>query len=235
MAYTAITPTGDRPFQLEICREYLERQTIPPSQWIIVDDGHIPSNVPQWATYIRRERKRTDYQHTLKLNVLEALKHVTSTHVLVFEDDDWYHQTHAEIVLRGLETADLAAQSQLYYYHVPSQRWTRTPPNYHFAFCQLGWIHEKVSPIVIETCLRYPNSSNLDGEMWRNNYTRNRLPAEPPHTVGLKGLCGRRGISHWHNAKIPRGRQDRDYNLLKKLIGERDFERYLDCRNWRQY
>jgi hypothetical protein len=36
---TAITPTGDRMHQFNICYELMMRQTLKPDRWIIVDDG----------------------------------------------------------------------------------------------------------------------------------------------------------------------------------------------------
>ena len=67
-----ITPTGDRPAILRILKECLERQTIKPRAWVVVDDGVVGSldvikDYPS-LIYIRRDKLGTG--HTLKENML---------------------------------------------------------------------------------------------------------------------------------------------------------------------
>lgn len=42
MTVTVITPTGDRHAAFNRCVQWVTSQTVPVTQWIIVDDGEIP-------------------------------------------------------------------------------------------------------------------------------------------------------------------------------------------------
>jgi len=88
--FTAITLTGDRHLPFRLCYRWMLRQTILPSQWIVIDDGQSPLRWSEYAgsDYHRREPRHSDPDHTIKLNMLEALKHIKYDNVLIFEDDD---------------------------------------------------------------------------------------------------------------------------------------------------
>jgi hypothetical protein len=114
---TAITCTGDRPEAFELCKTWLQRQTIPVKQWIIIDDGEVPlKEIPADSTYIRREAKPTDPKHTLCLNLLEGLEVINQPNICIFEDDDWYHPTYIETMMKWLQSYDMVGVGSLVFY-----------------------------------------------------------------------------------------------------------------------
>ena len=89
--YTIITPTGDRPITFALCCQYVQRQTVPPTEWIVVDDGKEPMSVPSlpWIKYVRRQNREFP-KHSLTKQMVKALQYVTTDRVVIIEDDDWY-------------------------------------------------------------------------------------------------------------------------------------------------
>ena len=51
--FTIITPTGDRPDAFELCCKYVQRQTIKPVEWIVIDDGETPTTMPDNCNYLK--------------------------------------------------------------------------------------------------------------------------------------------------------------------------------------
>jgi len=114
---TAITCTGDRPEAFKLCKKWLQRQTVPVKQWIIIDDGKVPlKEIPAESTYIRRESKSTDPKHTLCLNFLEGLEVINQPNICIFEDDDWYHSTYIETMMKWLQSYDMVGVGSLVFY-----------------------------------------------------------------------------------------------------------------------
>lgn len=118
--FSIVTTTRDRPEAIKLCKKYVERQTIQPKEWLIVDDGDsiIQHLVPN-AHYIRREPQENDPAHTAKVNILKALEHIQTGIYVAFEDDDWYAPTYCETILSWLAQGfDLVGEGKAIYYHV---------------------------------------------------------------------------------------------------------------------
>ncbi len=115
----AITCTGDRPEQFAICLELMKKQTLKPDKWLIVDDGNTPLNpekLPDYAEYIRREPQKKDPEHTLALNLKQAVKDLSFKDKVVFiEDDDYYPSDWIERCVNALLAVDLAGCDSRYY------------------------------------------------------------------------------------------------------------------------
>lgn len=228
MNYTAITPTGDRHFQMSLCEEYISRQTIPPSQWIVVDDGNDPMTPTDNMDYIRRNRQRGDHIHTLKLNMLEALDRIENEICIIFEDDDWYHPEYAEFVLNNFGNHNMVGQGKTWYYNVVSKTYFRHRNVAHASWCQTSFRTEIIVPHIKRICRAIPKTASLDLEIWRDRHVPGKyvLPSDPPYTIGIKGIRqGRPGQSVWHRP-LRRGHgADKDGKLLYELIGD-DAKRY---------
>jgi len=221
--FTVITPTGDRHHCLKLCRFFLGRQTILPKEWIIIDDGQKPINwqYQRKAKYVRREPKVNDPDHTLRMNLFEAFKHITTDKIIIMEDDDWYARDHCEMLFNALDDYDLCGQGFTYYYNIPHQSFRRMNNNKHASFCQTAFT-SKVIPILRQLCNR-GQSPFLDIELWQHfDGSKKILPANPATCIGMKGMPGRPGQTTGH--KNPIGFiDDSNGEILNQLVGSDDF------------
>lgn len=196
--YTIITPTGDRSEVMRLCRKYVLNQTVLPRQWIIVDDGKKPmkDDLYRGATYVRREPQPFDPSHTLKVNMIEGLKYVNQPHVLIFEDDDWYHPEYAEYCLSHCGDAQLFGTGYTYYYHYGSRKYKKLVHTDRASWCTTGFKSD-IIPQVIDACNREKGFC-VDLTTWKLNVKKKAYTPSRVLQIGLKGLVGRPGQTSGH-------------------------------------
>ncbi|AXQ96024.1 DUF616 domain-containing protein (plasmid) [Cereibacter azotoformans] len=226
--YSIITPTGDRGAAFNRCIQMVATQTVLPREWIIVDDGLVPlteqMRLPDWATYIRRERRSDDPPHTLSVNVPAALEHVTGDRVLIVEDDDWYSPLYAEYLLPHLEQHDLVGLNTIRYYHLIEATWKHGKPPRHTAFAQSAFTRGPAWDHLLEVC-RMNNAEIrekgvLDRYWWQSFEGNKRLLQDHPCLhLGLKGGFGRPGLAEGHKRTDPDYRGDSERRYLPQNIG----------------
>lgn len=228
--YTIITPTGDRPETFKLCYRYVLRQSVQPSNWIVIDDGETPTPMPDisFLTYVRRTKKPTDPQHTLPCQVLEALNYVKTNNVLIFEDDDWYNSDYAETYLNWFNRPEkpiLIGQGNGIYYHIPDSKYLLIKNTNRASLCQTGFTN-KAFDLVKEKCHSCISTKTafLDIKLWKSPINKYLNLEESIHCVGMKGLKGRLGFSKAHkntNGLI----LDVNHSKLKELI-KTDYSMY---------
>lgn len=230
---TAITPTGDRPLALLMCQQWMERQTMPPDQWIVVDDGKEPYR-PGVCGYIRRRPQPDDPKHTLNINMLEALRHVKGDKIIIIEDDEYYAPGYIEEMSRRLDTYALVGIGWSKYYHLPSRGYARHANIAHASWAQTAFRAEMI-PLVAGT-VGQVNQDYMDVRVWRacgggivagrdkTGWCRavgDRAcvfdDGDTPLYVGMKGLLGRPGIGIGHRAQTYKT-FDTDGSILKSWI-----------------
>jgi len=226
--YTVVTPTGDRPAFFNRCMHMVATQTVPPAQWVVVDDGQVPLDaqmvLPDWITYVRRTRAPDDPPHTLPVNMLAALDHIAHDRVLVMEDDDWYAPQYAHYMLPHLDHADLIGLNQIRYYHLQAGLWkTATPPR-HTAFAQCGfrrghaWDH--LAAVCCSNFTEIREKGVIDRHWWHTFEGKSRLiDPHPCLHLGIKGAFGRAGLAHGHGAAEVDYIPDPDHAYLRQCIG----------------
>jgi glycosyltransferase involved in cell wall biosynthesis len=227
--FTVITPTGDRPEAFSLCIKYLLRQTCQPKEWIIVDDGKSPMLPPldiPYVHYIRRERQAGEPAHTLRPQMVEALKYVSTDKVIIMEDDDWYDPEYCETLVAVLDKAVLAGQGEGVYYHIPNRSYFLCKNKDRASRCQTSF-RSSFIPTVLRVC-QSSSSPFLDLNVWTVKNTSKLLLTDfRPLCVGMKGLPGRRGLTMgWTRPNS--FKPDLNGSVLKGYIGE-DIENY---RRW---
>lgn len=226
--YTVVTPTGDRPAFFNRCMHMVTTQTLPPRQWVVVDDGQIPlsdqMHIPDWITYTHRPRHPMDPPHTLSVNMLAALEHINQDCVLVMEDDDWYAPLYAEFMLPHLDSADLVGLNKIRYYHLQASMWkTGTPPR-HTAFAQSafrrGHAWDHLAAVCQTNFTEIREKGVLDRHWWHTFEGKKHLIEEHPCLhVGFKGVFGRPGLADGHRRSEPDYIPDPDHSYLQQCIG----------------
>ena len=236
---TVVTPTGDRPYPFSLCCEYMQRQTMRPHQWIIMDDGnetmdllnerfHALQQLQKITNvqHISRKRGKKEKGHSLRHQIVAALRYVEHEYVIFVEDDDWYHPRYLEEMLMmgsGKGEPLLFGQGVGAYYHIP------TRSHYHYSnrdrasLCQTGF-HFSIRDLVQDACLD-SMTPFVDMRLWRRVRSKFLSFEKPLLCVGMKGLPGRPGTTMgWKRPDV----FDADPNCyeLMKLITREDVERY---------
>lgn len=229
--FAIITPTGDRISAFNRCVQMVCTQTVQPKEWIIVDDGMTPltdlMRLPDWATYVRRERGSDDPPHTLSVNVLEALKHVTCDRVVIVEDDDWYSPVYIEYLLAHLDHHDMVGLNTIRYYHLLENYWKHGRPPKHTAFAQTafkGAARDHLEDVCKSNTSDIREKGIVDRYWWQTFEGNKKLLQDHPVLhVGLKGGFGRPGLAEGHKRTDPDYKGDGQQVYLKQNLGADSF------------
>jgi hypothetical protein len=200
MKITAVTCTWQRPEALALCRKYVERQTRPPDQWLVLDG---PESMGD--------------------KIIAAIEggRIEGDAVLWIEDDDYYFPGWFEWCERHLARGyDIVGQGNALYYNV-SYRWFSNCKNTrHASLCQTA-ISTRLLERICNVIRAYENQF-FDTRVWRmevNKYLH--LPKDGERLViGIKGMPGTAGYSGEHKQQTPpEAHSDPALLALWKLIG----------------
>lgn len=231
MSITCVTVTGDRPEAFELCRRWIDSQTVKPDQWLVIDDGYdpIPLSLQTGMDYVRRNP--TDGEgHTLVLNLTEALPHIKGDKILIMEDDDWYGPEYIKTMSYYLNAYDMVGEGAARYYFAPLMLFRRLHNSNHSSLCQTGFTR-KVLPI-FEKCI--PGNPYVDARLWgagvNNRYIFMDTSDKLKLHCSLKGLRGRKGIGEGHTAtaKNIHYQLDAGLNQLIEWVGEPNARIYMN-------
>jgi glycosyltransferase involved in cell wall biosynthesis len=217
---TVITPTGDRPAAFALAEKWMARQTFKGRiQWVVVDDGEVPTVCTMGQTHVRREKKPDDPKHTLPMNLAAGIRAAKSDKVLVMEDDDWYSPIYVETMTKRLDEADLVGDNRTIYYR-HGFGWKCLNNRGHASLAATGFKGKVVLDQVVDFCERI-REAFIDLHMWRHCrgtkkiYERNQ---SKPIIVQMKGMPGRPGQirHHWSDQYHP----DPGKKVLRGWIGD---------------
>jgi glycosyltransferase involved in cell wall biosynthesis len=225
--YTIITPTGDRPEAFTLCVKYIQRQTVKPTEWIIVDDGKTPLDVsilPAYAKYIRRENTEP-HKHSLTPNMLEAFKYVTTQKIVIIEDDDWYASNYCEYMLDLLGDRKIAGIGHTVYYSIPKCCYFIHDNEEHSAWCNTVF-RADIIPMICEIAKQAykANYPYIDLRIWtrfRRLPEQHNLDLKNPHiSIGLKSMPGRVGTCSGHRNTGSFVQDTEDTAFLREYLGD---------------
>ena len=231
--FTVITLTGGRPQTLALCKKYLARQTLLPSQWVVVDDGDTPVEpssllIPGVSLcYVHRCRMPSDPLHTLTCNLKAAMLLVGTERIIFMEDDDWYSPNYLKTLNAGFDTgAEIVGQCGTVYYRMRRRQWRDNHNYQHASLCATGVSHT-LFPLVYEIC--EDNSPLVDLRLWKRTRKVSQsllLNALPRLHVGMKELPGRPGTTSGWKQESHRYTEDPDLSILTSLVGNQDAKSY---------
>lgn len=229
---TVITPTGDRPLAFGLCQRWMLHQTWTPDQWIVVDDGIMPTKPYVPADYIRRAPKSYDPKHTLCLNIKTALPLIRGDKILIMEDDEYYAPEYiAEMSLR-LDEYDVVGICHSKYYHVPTGGFKQNLNTGHASLAETGFRTSFLTEFT-DYVEKGMNGVWLDTKIWKGLGGPKKFKSllfvddDKPLYVGIKGLPGRAGIGIGHRASVYSRKDTPERATLKQWIPH-DYQFYLD-------
>jgi hypothetical protein len=229
---TVITPTGDRQLALDRCYYYIARQTIQPNQWIIADDSKVPHDHHFFELPLIKHIPRDYPEHkaiSFTSNILSMIDHIEYDKIIVFEDDDWYHESYIDIMLRRLEGCVIAGEPKAVYYNIRKRKYRVNGNTDRASFCQTAFKAQLLCKLK-KYCKIRKNSAFVDQRLWthcRENKLPFKLFQDGRYCIGIKGMPGRKGIGIGHR---PGGsyQSDPKWNKLREFIGHKDTEWYIE-------
>ena len=227
---TAITPTGDRPLPFTLCQYWMSKQTLKIDQWIVVDDGKIPTEPKVGMEYIRREPQPDDPERTLIENLRAAIPYIRGNKILIIEDDEYYAPGYVEEISSRLNHHEIVGIGRSKYYHLPSGYFAHLANTHQSSLAEMAFSRTFLS----EFRNFLTGNLYLDMRIWRAVDRRRAhlfFDDKKPLHVGMKGMPGRHGIGGGHdtNHRIYRNRtRDESRAVLKKWIpNEEDYNIYM--------
>lgn len=230
-----ITPTGGRPAQFTLCRQWMLNQDYPGEvTWIIVDDANPVTTLsvgeefkPRWTIIkIYPFPYWKTGQNTQARNISAGLQALTENYdkkdiegIFIIEDDDYYRPCYLRVMMSKFKDNYVIGETNTIYYNVEYRRFITNPNTIHASLFQTAF-----RPEMIKTFNESLMNKFIDCVFWRNA-ERKYLFYEHDLAVGIKGMPGRGGIGAGHS-KAMNMRDDRNMNYLRMLIGSEDAKNY---------
>lgn len=195
MKISVVTPTKDRPWCLELCKKYVDRQTYKVHEHIIVGGGGL-------------------YE-----NMYEALSRVTGDAVVIFEDDDWYDKNWVAKCVENLGSVDLFGQGLFHYYHIPSSGYILKNVDHVHAPLHATSFKSSLISRILSLPKAFKNKKPLfDKVIWEMDEIKKKTICDK-FVVSLKGLPGLKGYSSSHRKEYFKT-FDTKRTIIKEWIGD---------------
>jgi len=225
---TLITPTGDRAESFALCEKWISNQTFKDFFWIVVDDGHVETDI-KLANMIIRPEAFPAGENSQGRNLRIALAQVTTPYVAVIEDDDFYKPDYLErMMTKILEGGyDLVGESQAFFYNIKYRRYKKVKNFRHAALCQSVFKREMI-PYLLSAIRE--NKTVYDLGLWQLVMSfgyKTFLFPKSESVVGIKGMPGRGGIGRGHKDTDGWDRDDDNFSILTEAIGSNNLNNYL--------
>ena len=236
VSVTAITCTGDRPVQFGICLKIMNRMKHKPMQWIIVDDGKNAvdkKDIPEYATYIRREPKSTDPQMTLSLNMIEAFKYVNQEAVIFIEDDDYYPDDYIQAKYDEGQGYDAIGSLYRKYFQIATNKYYEFINHRESITASLMLCNKDTIEFFKQNVQNYIDGNGLDTYFWRDFKGKTKMHRNMQATsIGIKAwVVGRGGGYMPSHTKDAFGFIDDNERVkLKQWIAENELKSLSDLK-----
>lgn len=225
---TLITPGGGRPEAFKLCEEYVRRQTYKGElQWIVADDNERdPVRCTMGQEHIFGGLQWKPGVNTLRYNLAAALPYVRGDYVFIWENDDYYKPEYLDVFYSFLKYVDLIGECGVTYYSLKNRAFREMGNYQHASTCQTAFRKSYLG--AFEKAI-HSGEQYFDIKLWQTASQWNHkkiLFSGLNLCVGMKGLPGRQGIGVGHGDVdfTP----DKDFVMLKKLIGVEDAQAYID-------
>lgn len=185
-----ITPTGCRPEAFHLCETWITRQTWKDFDWVVVDDGVIPTPMTCGQAYIRpawRWHVGENTQAACMRLLLEVVLDSKPKWVFVIEDDEWYSSRYLAVMLESLQTKPIVGEGKARYYILPKKQYYVHSNTKHACLARTAFSLQYAERLY-EFCK--PSFSTFDKPFWAQYITEGHVLFEQL-SVGVKGMPGR--------------------------------------------
>jgi hypothetical protein len=227
-----ITPSGDRPLQFSLCKEWMKNQTFTgPVHWIVVDDSiygnYDISGLPDnWeVTHLTPKIDKTPAYSTQGQNLFLALDKIKYTKIVMVEDDDYYSPIWLDLCSQHLDDYGMFGIKNLVNYNLNNRTWLykQYAGRNNNPMCTTS-LRAGLVPALKKICA--VNEDMFDHLLWEQKDTFYLKEFILPPVIGVKGLPGRRGMTTKHRRILPNN--DASLNTFKEFVGQEAFLLYKE-------
>jgi glycosyltransferase involved in cell wall biosynthesis len=197
---SVITPTCNRPVTFALLERWMARQTLAPTEWIVVDGGQVPVRCTLGQMHLHQPAPPG--VANFHANLERGIQAATGDLIIIMEDDDWYASTHLETMVAKLVQPEvtIAGDDQQRYYNLEHCCW-RHMQNRGAALCQTGF-HRALVPTFLDVIAgrrARVHSANptertraigVDAYLWQSQPRSAWALTRMATVVGMKGLPG---------------------------------------------
>jgi predicted O-methyltransferase YrrM len=244
MKITVFTPTGDRPDAFRLCEKWMARQTVQPHEWLVFDDGVVPTRCTMGQTVVRCQELAG--RGSLASKLARAVNLATGDALAVVEDDDWYAATWLEWCAVKLASTAVVGEGFAWYFNLAG-RWFHPHSNMsHASLCSTAFRRDAF-PLVSAAC--EDDNPFIDVRLWEA--ARKAVvgevfaPEDGRHVIGMKAMPGRAGYGWGHRQDHPGQQDDHEMRALACMVGSDvvEYERlssmkqhdHAHGKNWRAW
>lgn len=234
-----ITPTGARPIQIELCRQFMQRQTYAGKVvWIIVDDC-----IPRTTDMITEGFKENwtivkiyptpawlPGQNTKARNIAAGIEFTINYKdieaIFIIEDDDYYKPQYLQRMMDRMIVKVLGELNTVYY-NVFYRNYFINRNQSHVSLFQIAFTPDMVP--LFKTCY---NDRFIDFNFYQKLHAQGYVQRgevgffnESNLAIGIKGMKGRTGIGAGHG-RLMNMLPDPGMNYLISQIGIEDARLY---------
>jgi glycosyltransferase involved in cell wall biosynthesis len=205
----------------------MARQQLRPDQWIVIDDGQVPTKpIVKMIEYVRRRPLPREPRVTLSLNLLAGIDLIRGDLVFVIEDDDYYAPDYIANLATKLETHEVVGIGRARYYHILTGQYYRHTNTAHASLGETAFRKSIIPDLRAVANVRH---DFIDMLLWPRVGERGFVFVDEdknPLHCSIKAMPGRKGASHGHNPGISYyrrdggGRDDSRRSFLRGWTGE---------------
>lgn len=201
---SVITPSGGRPFCLDLCRIWVRSQDY---------DGPIEHIVSEDEKLIVPE------------NAVACMDRASGEYIVVFEDDDYYPDDWVSFIVDQLQENTLVGPTMTICYDLPLRRVREIKHIDRASFNSMGWRRE-VNPWMRSALLSAPDHFG-DVWIWRfcNSMPKGTALIDTDRSpISMKRMPGRKNAGMYGQSKLyvklqKIGMLDDDGDILRSLVG----------------
>jgi hypothetical protein len=241
MCIVLITPTGNRPAQIELCRCFMQRQTYTGEVvWIIVDDCNPRTTdmigegfKDKWTIVkIYPTPAWTTGQNTQARNIAAGIDFAANYNpeaIFIIEDDDYYKPQYLQRMMDRM-TVKVLGELNTVYYNIFYRNYFINRNQNHVSLFQIAFTPDMIP--LFKTCY---NDRFIDFNFYQKLHAQGYVGRgevgffnESNLAIGIKGMKGRAGIGAGHG-RLMNMLPDPGMNYLISQIGPEDaklYERY---------
>lgn len=208
----------------------MARQTHQNFNWIVVDDGVVPTETTMDQRYIRLEPEKSPAE-SFRRNLSVAVSAAGTPKILFIEDDDLYLPFYVELMCRMLDRWELCGEGRCKYFHCGYRMWKEHTNLTHASLCQTGMRNGPVTAKFLGMIRSTGRPQQADGSIWKRQGIEDDKKFLIPcstQVIATKGLPGRKGlgIHHTYEELEKNGyHPDPELEQLSKWVGG-DVENY---------
>ena len=239
----AITCTGGRSVPFYRCIDYMNRQTVKPDVWFVVDDvGDVDSALDAsidrepgsaWlidqcqvlrAAHTWKPGGPNTLAQNLKAGIYSALSEFgpEQTTLAFIEDDDWYSPNYLEFMFSIV--GEVIGEAETRYFNVATGR-SQLMGNAGNRASLMSTVVRGRGIQALWSVVDAGRRTGIDAALWanarRDRLNTRRLPGF--RSCGIKGMPGRAGIGVGHNETFG---TDGGWSVLESWIGQDDASWY---------